>query len=252
MSACKIIFSNQKGGVGKTTTTVNLGASLAKMGRKVLIIDLDAQGNLTNSVSINPNIDTIYDVMVGDISASKACKETMIQNLYAIAGNINLAGLDLELVDVENREFVLKEALSELDNQFDYIFIDCPPSMGLVTMNAMVWADKVIVPMQCEYLAMEGLNLLIRTIGGIKHSLNKKLEILGIVFTMFSSRTKLANEVVADVSSYFRDKVFKTKIPRNVRLSEAPSHGMPVLIYDSSSKGSKSYMKLALEVEERV
>ncbi|MCI6674660.1 MAG: ParA family protein [Sphaerochaetaceae bacterium] len=252
MSAQKVIFLNQKGGVGKTTTAVNLGAALAIKGKKVLLVDLDAQGNLTSSVSADPRLPGTYEILVGDAHAIDCCQPTHINNLSAIASNINMAGLNVELVDQEEREFFMKKTFTTVEDAFDYIFVDCPPSLGLVTVNAMVWADYVIIPMQCEYFAMEGLNLLMRTISNMKKSLNPGLKILGIAFTMYNKRQKLANDVVEDVTSYFRDLVFKTIIPRNVRLSEAPSHGLPIFAYDISSKGAKAYAKLGEEVMSRV
>lgn len=252
MSVKKIIFSNQKGGVGKTTTTVNLGAYLAQMGHKVLLIDLDSQGNLTSAVSGDPKLPGIYEVIIGRCSAQDAYQTTPVKNLFAICGNINLAGLNVELVNELAREFFLKNSLAEIEHDWDFILIDCPPSLGLVTINAMCWADHVIIPMQCEYFAMEGLNLLMRTIGNVKKQLNPHLNILGIVFTMYTVRTRLANDVVEDITSYFADQVFQTRIPRNVRLSEAPSHGLPINVYDGSSAGAKSYESLAEEVLSRV
>lgn len=251
MSAQKVIFLNQKGGVGKTTTAVNLGAALAIKGKKVLLVDLDAQGNLTSSVSADPRLPGTYQILVGDAKALDCCQPTHINNLFAIASDINMAGLDVELVDQEEREHFMEKTFAPLDDAFDYIFADCAPSLGLVTVNAMVWADAVVIPMQCEYFAMEGLNLLMRTVSNVKKSLNPRIRILGIVFTMYSKRQKLANDVVEDVSSYFSDLVFKTIIPRNVRLSEAPSHGLPIFAYDMSSTGAKAYAKLAEEVMER-
>lgn len=252
MVAKKIIFSNQKGGVGKTTTAVNLGAYLAQKGNKVLLIDLDSQGNMSSAVSADPKKLGSYDVIVGKCTVSEAYQSTPVENLYAIPGGIDLAGLSVELVNELAREFFLKNALASINNEWDYILIDCPPSLGLVTINAMCWAEYVIIPMQCEYFAMEGLNLLMRTIGNVKKQLNPHLEILGILFTMFTARTRLANDVVDDVTAYFSDKVFQTKIPRNVRLSEAPSHGLPINLYDASSAGAQGYESLAEEVIARV
>lgn len=252
MAAKKIIFSNQKGGVGKTTTAVNLGAYLAQMGHKTLLIDLDSQGNMSSAVSADPRKPGSYDVIVGKCKPADAYQETPVINLTAIAGGIDLAGLSVELVNELAREFFLKNALSHIEHDWDFILVDCPPSLGLVTINAMCWAEHVIIPMQCEYFAMEGLNLLMRTIGNVKRQLNPRLEILGILFTMYTTRTRLANDVVDDVTSYFSDKVFETKIPRNVRLSEAPSHGMPINLYDASSTGALGYQSLAEEVITRV
>ncbi|MFA6844443.1 MAG: ParA family protein [Sphaerochaetaceae bacterium] len=252
MNAKKIIFLNQKGGVGKTTTAVNLGSALAQKGARILLVDLDSQGNLTSSVSADARLPGTYEVLTGQSKPSDSCQPTAFNNLFILASNINMAGLNIELVEQEKREFFLKNALSPLDDKFDYILADCPPSLGLVTVNAMVWAQYVIIPMQCEYFAMEGLNLLMRTISNVKKNLNPDLKILGILFTMYNKRQKLANDVVEDVSSFFSDLVFKTIIPRNVRLSEAPSHGLPINVYDASSSGAKSYNKLSEEVADRV
>jgi chromosome partitioning protein len=252
MSAKKIIFLNQKGGVGKTTSVVNLGAALALLGKKVLLIDFDSQGNLSSSLSVDNGANGAYEVITKQISALEACQKTNINNLEVISANIDLAGLNIELVNVENRNFFVQEALSPLDERFDYIIGDCPPSLGLVSVNSLVWANYVIIPMQCEYLAMEGLNSLMRTVATIKRTLNTSLEILGILFTMYNKRTKLSIEVVEDVSQYFDSLVFKTLIPRNIRLSEAPSHGLPIFSYDNSCSGAKAYYKFAQEVISRV
>lgn len=252
MSAKKIIFLNQKGGVGKTTSVVNLGAALALLGKKVLLIDFDSQGNLSSSLSVDSGANGAYEVITKQISALEACQKTNINNLEVISANIDLAGLNIELVNVENRNFFVQEALSPLDERFDYIIGDCPPSLGLVSVNSLVWANYVIIPMQCEYLAMEGLNSLMRTVATIKRTLNTSLEILGILFTMYNKRTKLSIEVVEDVSQYFDSLVFKTLIPRNIRLSEAPSHGLPIFSYDNSCSGAKAYYKFAQEVISRV
>ncbi len=252
MSVKKIIFLNQKGGVGKTTTAVNLGSALAKMGNKVLLLDLDSQGNLTSGVGADGRGPGMYDVMAETCTAEDACQKTVVENLFVIPSNIHMAGLDIELVAQYEREQFLKRALSTLGDSWDYILGDCPPSLGLVTVNAMTWAQHVIIPMQCEYYAMEGLNLLMRTIGNIKKSLNPNLEILGILFTMFIKRTNLTTEVVEDISSYFPNLTFSTVIPRNIRLAEAPSHNLPIDIYDSGSSGAKAYQALAKEVSKRV
>ena len=251
MQAHKIIFLNQKGGVGKTTTTVNVGSALAKEGYKVLLVDLDSQGNLSSSVSADTSKPGVYEILAEEADFS-AIQSTPVSNLYCLSGGINLAGLAVELVDERRREFFLKDALAPIEDQYDFIFADCPPALDLVTMNALCWADSVIIPMQCEYFAMEGLNLLLRTITSVNKHLNPSLKVLGIVFTMYSGRSNLNNEVVEDISSYFKDLVFETKIPRNVRLSEAPSHGLPVNAYDNSCSGSKAYNSLAKEVLARV
>lgn len=252
MKAHKIIFFNQKGGVGKTTTCVNLGSCLAEMGYRVLLIDFDAQANLTGAVSGDGRKSTIYQVVIGQKDARDAVQQTIVKNLSLIAGSVDTAGLAIELVDEDNREFYLKHALSPLDEMFDYILLDCPPSLGLETMNALAWADSVIIPLQCEYMAMEGLNLLMRTITNVRRSINPDLRIMGILFTMYSKRILLNQDVVEDVTGYFKDLVFETIIPRSSRLSEAPSHGLPINVYDKGNAGAKAYQMLAKEVVSRV
>lgn len=251
MNAKKIIFMNQKGGVGKTTTAANIGSVLAKEGYKVLLVDLDSQGNLSSSVSADTGKPGIYEILANEADFS-CIQTTPVNNLFCLSGGINMAGLNLELVDEENREFFLRKGLNGLEKLYDFILVDCPPALDLVTMNALCFADYVIVPMQCEYFAMEGLNLLLKTINSVRKSLNPDLQILGIVFTMYQKRSNLNNEVVEDISNYFKDLVFDTKIPRNVRLSEAPSHGLPINAYDSSCIGSKAYNELTKEVLRRV
>lgn len=252
MKAVKVIFYNQKGGVGKTTTTVNLGSALADLGKKVLLVDFDAQCNLTGAVSGDLRKANIYQVVVGQVAAASAVQSTIFPNLYLIPGSLDVAGLSLELVNENNREFFLKTVLEPLDADFDFILLDCPPSLGLETMNALAWADFVLIPLQCEYLAMEGLNLMMRTISGVKKTLNPDLRILGILFTMYSKRALLSRQVVEDISEFFSDLVFKTIIPRTVRLSEAPSHGLPINYYDRSNIGAKAFNELAKEVLSRV
>ena len=252
MKAVKVIFYNQKGGVGKTTTTVNLGSALADLGKKVLLVDFDAQCNLTGAVSGDLRKANIYQVVVGQVAAASAVQSTIFPNLYLIPGSLDVAGLSLELVNENNREFFLKTVLEPLDTDFDFILLDCPPSLGLETMNALAWADHVLIPLQCEYLAMEGLNLMMRTISGVKKTLNPDLRILGILFTMYSKRALLSRQVVEDISEFFSDLVFKTIIPRTVRLSEAPSHGLPINYYDRSNIGAKAFNELAKEVLSRV
>ena len=252
MKAVKVIFYNQKGGVGKTTTTVNLGSALADLGKKVLLVDFDAQCNLTGAVSGDLRKANIYQVVVGQVAAASAVQSTIFPNLYIIPGSLDVAGLSLELVNENNREFFLKTVLEPLDTDFDFILLDCPPSLGLETMNALAWADHVLIPLQCEYLAMEGLNLMMRTISGVKKTLNPDLRILGILFTMYSKRALLSRQVVEDISEFFSDLVFKTIIPRTVRLSEAPSHGLPINYYDRSNIGAKAFNELAKEVLSRV
>lgn len=252
MSAQKIILLNQKGGVGKTTTCVNLGSSLAAMGYKVLLVDFDSQCNLTGAVSGNGRKSTSYDVITGKAEAEAAVQETPFQNLYLIPGSIDLAGLNVELVGEEGMNFFLRDRLVVLDSQFDFIFVDCPPSLGVLTMNALAWAQDILIPMQCEYFSMEGLNMLMRTVADVRKTINPDIRILGIVFTMFSKRNRLNADVVQDTGSYLPELVFKTVIPRTVRLAEAPSFGLPINVYDASNVGSKAYMALAKEVVKRV
>ena len=252
MSAHRIIFLNQKGGVGKTTTCVNLGSSLCAMGYKVLLVDFDSQGNLTGAVSGDGRKATMYDVITGSVLAEDAVQETPFQNLYLIPSSLDLAGLNVELVDEEERNFFLRNKISSLDSLFDFIFVDCPPSLGVITMNALAWAESIIIPMQCEYFAMEGLNLLMRTVSNVRKALNPDIRILGIVFTMFSKRNRLNADVVQDTTSFFPELVFKTVIPRTVRLAEAPSYGLPINVYDVSNAGNKAYTALAKEVVKRV
>lgn len=245
-----ISVSNQKGGVGKTTTTVNLSACLAERGKTVLIIDIDPQGNAGFGIGINTEEieTTIYEVLIGQIPLRDGLFKTQIDNLYIIPANIHLSGAQVELLDYEKKEFILKKALKEVRETFDYIFIDCPPSLGILTLNSLVAADTVLIPLQCEYYALEGLNQLLRVISMVQENLNKRLAIEGVVLTMFDSRTNLSQQVVTDVKQFFKDKVFKTIIPRNVKLSEAPSFGKPISLYDRECIGTKSYEKLAEEV----
>ena len=244
-----ISIANQKGGVGKTTTAVNVSAILAKKGKRVLLIDTDPQGNATSGVGIEKNFEySVYDVIIGDTKMEDAIIKTQIKNLKICPSNINLAGAEVELVSMISREYRLKEKVEECKDEFDYIIIDCPPSLGLVTLNSFTSSNSVLIPVQCEYYALEGLGQLINTINLVKKHLNKELEIEGAILTMYDSRTNLSNQVVNEVKKYFEDKVFKTVIPRNIRLSEAPSYGMPITIYDSRSKGAKSYDKFVKEL----
>ena len=244
-----ISIANQKGGVGKTTTSVNISTILAKKGKKVLLIDTDPQGNATSGLGIEKNFEnSVYDVIIGDIKVEDAILETEIKNLKICPSNINLAGAEVELVSMISREYRLKEKLEEVKEKFDYIIIDCPPSLGLITLNAFTSSNSVLIPVQCEYYALEGLGQLINTIELVKKHLNKELEIEGAVLTMYDARTNLSNQVVKEVKNYFGEKVYKTVIPRNVRLSEAPSYGMPITIYDPRSKGAKCYDKLVKEI----
>ncbi len=245
-----IAIANQKGGVGKTTTAINLSACLAKRGKKVLIIDSDPQGNTSSGLGINGKEAELstYDCLVNEVPMQDVMVETAYKNLSLCPGNINLAGAELELVDAENREYRLKAALSNVKDSFDFIFIDCPPSLGLITLNAFGAADSVLIPIQCEYYALEGLAQLTHTIKMVKQGLNPDLKIEGILLTMFDSRTNLSVQVAEEVRKYFAATVYKTVIPRNVRLSEAPSYGMPILAFDKNSKGAECYKKLASEV----
>ena len=243
-----ISVANQKGGVGKTTTTINISTILAKKGKKVLLIDADPQGNATSGVGADKDVElSTYDVLVGDTQVEETLENTIIKNLYVCPSNINLAGAEVELVSMMSREQRLKEKLENIKSKFDYIFIDCPPSLGLITLNAFTASDSVLIPVQCEYYALEGLGQLINTIDLVKKHLNKNIEIEGALLTMYDARTNLSNQVVKEVKKYFEGKVYKTVIPRNVRLSEAPSFGMPITMYDPKSKGARSYEKLAKE-----
>lgn len=243
-----IALANQKGGVGKTTTTVNLGTILAKKGKKVLLIDADPQGNATSGLGVEKEVETsTYDILVNETSIEETIQKTMIKNLKVCPSNMNLAGAEVELVSMMSREQRLKEKLDEIKNKFDYILIDCPPSLGLVTLNAFTASDSVLIPVQCEYFALEGLGQLLNTVNLVKKHLNKNIQIEGALLTMYDIRTNLSNQVVKEVKKYFGEKVYKTVIPRNVRLSEAPSYGMPITEYDPKSKGTKSYLKFAKE-----
>ncbi len=248
MSKLIAIF-NQKGGVGKTTTNVNLSACLARMGKKVLVIDIDPQGNSTSGLGIDKNDVTfsIYDALVNDVDTKDTILSTSIKNLDIIPSNMELAGAEIELTKSENRESALKVVVQSIKNDYDYILIDCPPSLGLLTINSLVAADSVLIPIQCEYYALEGVSSLIDTIRLVKKSLNPDIEIEGVVLSMFDGRTNLSIQVVDEVKNYFKGKVYTTIIPRNVRLAEAPSFGIPIIDYDSNSKGARAYMDLAEE-----
>ncbi len=243
-----ISVANQKGGVGKTTTTVNLGTILAKKGKKVLLIDADPQGNATSGLGVEKEVEfSTYDILVNETHIKETIQDTIIKNLKVCPSNINLAGAEVELVSMMSREQRLKEKLDEVKSEFDYILIDCPPSLGLITLNSFTASDSVLIPVQCEYYALEGLGQLLNTINLVKKHLNKNIQIEGALLTMYDMRTNLSNQVVKEVKKYFDNKVYKTVIPRNVRLSEAPSYGMPITEYDARSKGAKSYIKFAKE-----
>ena len=245
-----ISVSNQKGGVGKTTTTVNLAAFLAEKGKRVLIIDIDPQGNAGFGIGVNAEEieTTIYEVLIDEIPIEEAIFQSEIKGLSIIPSNIHLSGAQVNLLDTEGKEFILRNKLKPIRDYYDYILIDCPPSLGVLTLNSLVAADSVLIPLQCEYYALEGLSQLLRIVVMVQERLNKTLKIEGVVLTMFDTRTNLAAQVVSDVKEYFKDKVFDTIIPRNVKLSEAPSFGKPIGMYDKTCSGSVSYEKLAQEV----
>ena len=245
-----IVVANQKGGVGKTTTSVNLSAYLGDLKKKVLVIDCDPQGNTTSGLGIDKSAleTTVYDVLINEAKIKEAVIETKYKNLAVCPSDVYLAGAEIELVSVNQREYILKKAIEEVKQEYDYIFIDCPPSLGLLTLNAFAAADSVIIPIQCEFYALEGLGQLTNTITSLKKSINEALEIEGILLTMFDKRTNLSGLVLDEVKKFFPDKVFKTVIPRNVRLSEAPSFGEPILAYDKMSKGAFAYKALAKEL----
>ena len=243
-----ISIANQKGGVGKTTTAINLSTVLAKKGKKVLMIDADPQGNGTSGVGVDKDQQfSVYDVLIEDIEIENTLQKTQVRNLDLCPSNINLAGAEVQLVSMENREYKLKEKVDKIKDKYDFIIIDCPPSLGLITLNAFTASDSVLIPVQCEYYALEGLGQLLNTIELVKKRMNKSLRVEGALLTMYDARTNLSNQVVKEVKNYFGDRVYKNVIPRNVKLSEAPSYGLPITLYDARSKGAKSYDKFVKE-----
>ena len=247
-----IAIANQNGGVGKTTTSVNLSSCLAVKGKKVLVIDIDPQGNTTSGLGIDKKTikKSIYDVLINDVEIETTLINTAIENLQLCASNIQLAGAEVELVSIMSREMRMKAALQEIRKKYDFVIIDCPPSLGLLTVNSLTAADTILVPIQCEYYALEGLSQLMNTVKLVQKHLNPALDVEGVVLTMFDARTNLSIQVVDEVKKHFRNKVYRTIIPRNVRLSEAPSYGLPIILYDPKSRGAECYMELAEEVIE--
>lgn len=249
-----VCIFNQKGGVGKTTTTINLSAYLAMEGYKVLAIDIDPQGNETSGLGLDKyNLDmSIYDLLTSEATIKECVvKSDLIQNLSILPSTVELAGAEVEITSIPNREKILKNKLEEVKDEYDFVFIDCPPSLGVLTINALTCADSVLIPIQCEFYALEGVSQLINTVQLVKKSLNKDLEIEGVVMTMYDYRTNLSNEVLKEVKSYFKEKVYNTKISRNIRLAEAPSFGLPIMLYDEKCKGAEAYVKLTKEFLER-
>jgi len=245
------VFVNQKGGVGKTTSAINIGAYIAEAGKTVLLVDFDAQGNLSSGIGVKPPKPGIYELISGAATAEQATRKTAVKNLEVIPASLDLSGAAVELIDQKERNFFLKKALAPLRSKYDYIMIDCPPSLGQLTMNGLAAADSVLIPMQCEYFAMEGLKQLLHTTKKIQEGLNPSLKIGGIFFTMYDPRTRLANDVIKQVSAIYKDTVLNTIIPRNIRLSEAPSYGMPISLYDPQCPGARAYYTLAQELIRR-
>ena len=248
-----IAIANQKGGVGKTTTSINLSSCLAEKGKKVLAIDLDPQGNMTSGLGVDKDVvdNTVYELILGECSIKESISKTIVENLTIIPSNVNLAGAEIELLGINDKEYILKTAVDYIKDDYDFIIIDCPPSLNMLTVNAMTTADTVLVPIQCEYYALEGLSQLIHTINLVQERLNPKLQIEGVVFTMYDVRTNLSNQVVDTVKENLDTKIYSTMIPRNIRLAEAPSYGIPINMYDSKSAGAESYRNLAKEIIDR-
>ncbi|MCL2800551.1 MAG: ParA family protein [Treponema sp.] len=245
------VFVNQKGGVGKTTSAINIGAYLAEAGKSVLLVDFDAQANLSSGIGANPLKPGIYELLSDEVTAEQATRKTAVKNLEVIPADPDLSGAAVELIDQKERNYFLKKALAPLKDKYDYILIDCPPSLGQLTMNGLAAADSILIPMQCEYFAMEGLLQLLETAKSVQKGLNPSLKIGGIFFTMYDPRTRLANDVIKQVSAHYKDKVLNTIIPRNIRLSEAPSYRMPISLYDPQCPGARAYQTLAQEIIKR-
>ena len=248
-----IAVANQKGGVGKTTTTINLSACLAEYGQRVLVVDVDPQGNTTSGLGVDKeNIEnTIYELMLGEVELDDCLQKSVVENLDVIPANVDLAAAEIDLIGIEEREYILKKAIDKIRDRYDFILLDCPPSLSMLTVNAMTAANTVLVPIQCEYYALEGLSQLIHTINLVKKRLNPELEMEGVVFTMYDARTNLSLQVVENVKENLKQTIYKTIIPRNIRLAEAPSHGLPINLYDPKSAGAESYRLLAEEVIHR-